>query len=137
MLHVIYVTEEVTIFPLHPVLKIPSATTTLLPAITLACGLEPLSLVPQENYTTQWITPGGEIFNSTRDRFFLSEAESRFFASRMLPITPATILIVTQLTYQDAGVYTCEGRNNASDDTSPWASATTELQLCCKLLQHW
>ena len=72
------------------------------------------------------LTPQGTAFLSLRLRVV-------FFASRMLPVTPATIFIVTQLTYQDAGVYTCEGRNNASGDTSPWASATTELQLCCKL----
>ena len=117
------------------VIKIPSMLHTLWPGIPLVCGLEPTSLVPQENYTTRWITPGGEIVNSSRDRFFLSEVNSRFFAARNHSSTPATIFIVTQVTYQDAGVYICEGRNNASGDTSPWASATTELQLCCKLLQ--
>ena len=130
MLNSIYVAEEVTIFPLNPVLKLPS--TTLLPGVSLVCGLEPSSLVPQENYTTRWIIPGGEIINSTRDRYFLSERDSLFFGTEVA--IPATLFIITQVSYKDAGVYTCEGRNNVTGDTSLWASATTELQLCCKLL---
>ena len=126
-------TDEVSIFPLSSVIKIPSVLYPLRSGIPLVCGLEPTSLVPQVNYTTRWITPAGETVNSTRDRFILSEVESRFFVERNS--TPATLFTVTQVTYQDAGVYICEGRNNASsNDTPPWASATTELQLCCKLI---
>ena len=121
---------------MYSVLKLPSTTTTrLVPGVPLVCGLAPSSLVPQENYTTQWITPGGENVNSStsgRGRFFINEVDSLFFGTEMA--IPATILIITQVTYQDAGTYTCEGRNNASGDTSLWASATTKLLLCRKLL---
>ena len=65
---------------------------------------------------------------SSRDRFVLNEGTR---------LVPDTMLVVARLSYQDAGVYTCEGRStNQSDEISPWESATFELQLCCKLLQY-
>lgn len=70
---------------------------------------------------------------SSRGRFVLNEGSVTVDLSREVP---GTILAVTQLSYQDAGMYICEGRSTDSDETSPWASATIELQLCCKLLQY-
>ena len=41
-----------------------------------------------------------------------------------------TYLLIQNMTYEDAGTYTCEARNT-SDTTTPtvWYSATVELQL--------
>ncbi len=42
---------------------------------------------------------------------------------------PGTILVVTEISYQDAGTYTCEGRSTAPGASTQWASASIELQL--------
>ena len=65
---------------------------------------------------------------STRDRFVLSKGTVTVDRTR---VVPGTIFVVTQLSYQDAGVYTCEGRSICTDsnETSPWTSATLDLSL--------
>ena len=40
----------------------------------------------------------------------------------------STLLLVLNLSYQDAGNYTCEVRSSVSTQ-SPWLSASVELQL--------
>ena len=121
-------TEEVTIFPIIPVVKIPSVSIRLTTRVPLVCGLEPTSLV-QDNYTSRWITPRGEIVTSSRGRFVLTEGT---VTVNFTILVTGTMLDVARLSYQDAGVYTCEGRITNSDESSPWISATFELQLCCK-----
>ena len=120
---------------MHRVLKIPSAVApTLTHGFGLVCGLEPSSLTPQINYTTQWVTPGGQIINTTSTgRLFINEVISPLRSPLFGTAGPITILFITQWTFRDSGVYTCEGRNNASNN-SLYASATTEIQLCCKSL---
>ena len=41
----------------------------------------------------------------------------------------STLLIVLNLTYQDAGNYTCEVRSSSATTQSPWFSTFVELQL--------
>lgn len=117
----------VTIFPIDDaVVKIPSENRSLSPSVIFRCGLEPTSLVPQVNYTTRWTTPEGEIVNSTRDNFLLIEGIISQF--------PGTLLLIQQISYLDAGKYTCEGIGTITNDTSSWASASIELQLDSKLM---
>ena len=99
-----------------------------MPGIPLICGLNPDTLEPNVNYTTRWIVPGGEIITSSRGRFVLAESRAALTSN----IVPGTILVVTALSYQDAGTYTCEGRSTAPGASPLWASASFELQLNCK-----
>ena len=108
---------------------IPSRTYTLMPGIPLTCGLKPDTLEPNVNYTTRWILPGGEIINSSQRRFVFSESR----VSHVTGPLPGTVLVVTGLSYQDAGSYTCEGRSTTPGASPLWASASFELQLNCKL----
>ncbi len=125
------------IFPIgsSPIAKIPSKSHHLLSTALLLCGIEPSSLAAPENYTTRWITPNGEIIDvHLTDRFVFIEADIPIDTTGTVKV-PGTALWVKQLSYQDDGtVYTCEGRSTAFDDSSPWASATIELQLCCKYI---
>ena len=98
----------------------------LIPGLPLLCSLEPDTLTPGVNYTTRWILPGGEIVNSARGRFIFSE-------SLLSRTVPGTVLVVTQMSYQDAGMYTCEGRSTAPGASAQWAAASFELQLSCEL----
>ena len=104
----------------------PSLTHTLSPGTFLVCHIEPDTLVPGVNYTTRWITPRGLTINSSQDRFVFYESA---VTSDGLP---GTVFVISQVSYQDAGTYTCEGRYNASGDSAPWASATIDLQLLRK-----
>lgn len=134
-------TEEVTIFPIgsSSVVKIPSESEPfpqpLLSIALLLCGIEPSSLASPENYTTRWITPDGGIIDvHLTDRFVFIEDDIAVDTSGTMTV-PGTVLWVKELSYLDDGtVYTCEGRSTAFGDSSPWASATIELQLCCKYI---
>lgn len=126
-----------TIFPIgrSPVVKIPSESTSqpLLSIALLLCGIEPSSLESPENYTARWITPNGGIIDvHLKDRFVFFEDDIAIDDTGTKTV-PGTALLVKQLSYLDDGtVYTCEGRSTALGNSSPWASATIELQLCCK-----
>lgn len=127
--------EEISVFPgdgSGPVIKIPSESHPLRSLAPLICGIEPTSLMPQLNYTSQWITPAGEIVNFTNNNFAFIEGEIRVNATKTYP---ATILWVKRLTYKDAGVYTCQVRSTTASENSrsPWVSVNIELQLSCKL----
>ena len=100
-----------------------------MPNVQFTCGLEPDTLQANVDYTTRWILPGGEIVNSTRGRFTFIEGLVTVDSSR---IVPGTTLILSQMSYQDAGMYTCEGRSTAPGASTNWASASFELQLNCE-----
>ena len=96
--------------------------------LPLVCSLEPETLTPNVNYTTRWRLPGGEIVNSTTGCFVLTEG-AVFIGGRSVP---GTVLLVLQISYQDAGMYTCEGRSTAPGASAQWAAASFELQLICE-----
>lgn len=128
-----------TIFPIgsSPIVKIPSESPTrpLLSAALLLCGIDPSTLVSQENYTTRWITPDGEIIDIHLTERFVFIEDNIPVDTTGTRTVPGTALLVKQLSYLDDGtVYTCEGRGTAFGDFSPWASATIELKLCCKYI---
>ena len=99
-----------------------------MPSIPLVCGLNPDTLEPNVDYTTRWILPDGQIVTSNQGRFVFMEGR---VSVNNEPL-PGTILVVTGLSYQDAGTYTCEGRSTAPGASTVWASASFELQLNCK-----
>ena len=101
--------------------------------LPLFCGLEPETLSTGVNYTTRWVLPGGEIVNTTRGRFVLTE-NIVSIGDRNLP---GTVLVVTEIAYQDAGMYTCEGRSTAPGASIQWAAASFELQLNCELSKKY
>ena len=116
------------IFPsINPVV-IPSRTHALMPGIPLICGLNPDTLEPNVNYTTRWMLPDEQIITSSQGRFVFMEGRVSLSTGPL----PGTFLVVTSLSYQDAGTYTCEGRSTASGASPLWASASFELQLNCK-----
>ena len=121
---------DVTIVPSRNPVVIPSLTHTLTPGIPLVCGLNPDTLEPNVNYTTRWILPDGTTITSSQGRFVFSESRVSLSSGE---VGPGTILVVTSLSYQDAGNYTCEGRSTAPGASPLWASASFELQLNCKL----
>ena len=59
------------------------------------------------------------------------------FSENLFPINgklvPGTSLIVFPLSYQDAGMYTCEGRSTAPGASAQWATTSFELRLNCEL----
>ena len=121
------ITEEVNIFPNRETpIVLPLGSSALSSGLFFICGLEPETLSPGINYTTRWRLPGERIVNSTLGRFVLSETRL-MINNRDLP---GTLLVVTRLSYEDAGTYACEGRNNASGvSATQWATASFELQL--------
>ena len=124
------VPENIMIFPNKSPVVIPSQINILIPGIPLICVLNPYTLEPNVNYTTRWIVPDGTTITSDQGRFILSE--NRLSVSVSTGPLPSTILVVTSLSYQDAGNYTCEGRSTAPGASPLWASASFELQLNCK-----
>ena len=106
----------------------------LMPGLPLLCGLESDTLPPDFNYTTRWRLPGREIINSTRpERFVLSE-NLVSIGGRSIP---GTVLVVLQISYQDAGMYTCEGRSTDPGASPQWAADSFELQLNCELTKQY
>ena len=123
------IAEDITIIPNRNPVVIPSRTNILMPGIPLICGLSPDTLEPNVNYTTRWILPNGQTITSSQGRFVLSENRVSLNNGTL----PGTILVVTRLSFQDAGTYTCEGRSTAPGASPLWASASFELRLNCKL----
>ena len=80
---------------------------------------------------SRWnITTGAEVQSpGTNDgKYDLSQGGS---AARVLE----TVLVVQNLIYNDAGVYTCRARDNRDpSNRGPWVEAQVHLQLLGKLL---
>ena len=124
----VYFTEDITLLRWSgPTAIVPSMSVELKTAIPLICGLEPETPTPGLNYTTRWILPGGEIVNSSRGCYSFSEIDVSISGKDL----SGTILIVTESSYQDAGMYTCEGRSTDPGASAQWAAASIELQLNC------
>ena len=95
----------------------------------LTCLPEP-STLNQSDYVSRWTIPSGVTFTSMTNL----PGFERFRVSQGGVTTPqgnrqSTLLIVLNLTYQDAGNYTCEVRRPSAPAQSPWLSTSVELQL--------
>ena len=124
--------ENVTIFPAQgPTIMVPSMSYNLVTGLLLACGIEPESSTCADVYTTQWILPGGgRVDSNSVGRFFV--VEGPFMHPNGSFLLCSTRLSIMELSYLDAGTYTCEGRSTASGASTQWASASVELQLNCE-----
>ena len=95
--------------------------------IFLVCNPEPNSQLTVSNYISRWTIPSGETFT-----FWVSNPPG--FERYRVVQGPSdgvqqTILLLENLSYQDAGNYTCEVRSSSGSAQSPWFSASVELQL--------
>ena len=95
--------------------------------IFLVCNPEPNSQLTVSNYISRWTIPSGETFT-----FWVSNPPG--FERYRVVQGPSdgvqqTILLLENLSYQDAGNYTCEVRSSSASAQSPWFSASVELQL--------
>jgi hypothetical protein len=128
-MYVLFFSEDVTIILRSgPNITVPSVSFELMAGLILSCGLE---LEGVTDYETQWILPGGgEMVDSTSSsgRFIVFELPVSINGRNL----PGTLLSIFQLSYQDTGTYTCEGRSTAPGASTLWASASFELQLNCK-----
>ena len=71
----------------------------------------------------RWTLPNGTMIpQGTTDRLFVDQGSGRTMDRINV------VLIISQLSYQDAGVYTCEVMDLTIPD-APWIPATVELQL--------
>ena len=132
---VLSTSTEFGIIPFGPVV-IPSESYSLSSTVMLRCAL---TLSPGVDYEIQWRGPGdiGIINPATSDRYtiILTTYESQ---NDNDSDWSGTKLTIHNLSYQDAGLYTCSGRirqveSNATELASSWVSATINLQLDCEL----
>ena len=95
----------------------------------LVCNSEPNSQLTMSDYISRWTIPSGETITYMVpnlpgfERYRIVQGQGGGQVQR-----ESTILLVENLSYQDAGNYTCEARSSASTQ-SPWFSASVELQL--------
>ena len=97
----------------------------------LTCLPEPSTLT-QYDYVSRWTIPSGETLTYwvtnppgfERYQVVQGTADTHQGVRR-----EATLLFLENLSYQDAGNYTCEVRSSSGSAQSPWFSASVELQL--------
>ena len=98
----------------------------------LMCIPEPNSQLTEVDYISRWTIPSGETYTFgvtnppgfERYQVVQGPADTRQGVQR-----EATLLFLENLSYQDAGNYTCEVRSSSGSAQSPWFSASVELQL--------
>ena len=100
--------------------------------IILTCLLEP-ETIQADDYESRWITPRGEILEvgaaTTSTKYIVSQ--SRVTEIDSSQEVAATVLVIRELSYSDAGNYTCEVRNS-SDSSAQWVSETMRVLLLSK-----
>ena len=135
--------------PLNPVVTWSLDTLSDLNLTTLftlypTCFLEP-STLNASDYVSRWITPNGQIITLTNSSFvnvsFVNNSimltvnfeQFRVFQGRVNTDQgerQSTLYFFGRnLTYQDAGTYTCEVRSSSAPAQSPWLSASVEVEL--------
>ena len=80
----------------------------------------PLTLSTVE---TRWIVPDGRTIENARpmDQYILTQG--------LVRDSYKTILLVQNLMYTDANIYTCEARDTHNSSPEPWIPAQVHLQL--------
>ena len=147
----LFFTEQVIeeIQPLNPVVTwsldtLSGVNLTTLLALYPTCFLEP-STLNASDYVSRWTTPNGQTITFMNSSFLtvtfvnnsimLTVNSEPFIVFQVRVNTDqgerqSTLLFIgSNLTYQDAGTYTCEVRSSSAPAQSPWLSATVELQL--------
>ena len=99
----------------------------------LVCNPEPNSQLTSSDYVSRWTIPSGETFTYLVanppgfERYRVVQGPTR--DGRQGVQRESTLLFFENLSYQDAGNYTCEVRSSSGSAQSPWFSASVELQL--------
>ena len=91
----------------------------------IICAIEPVNV----SVDTRWVLPSGKIIVSGSQeggRFLASQGE---VALRNGGTSFSSLLFIQNLSYHDAGVYTCEVRSTSMCEQDWPTSATVELQL--------
>ena len=102
----------------------------LITFIFLNCIPEPSTLTTSE-FVSRWTIPSGLAFTNNQpsspgfERFRVTQGG----VATQAGVRIATLLFIRNITYQDAGNYTCEVRSSSAPAQSPWLLATVELQL--------
>ena len=93
--------------------------------------LEP-ETIQVDDYESRWITPSDEILEfgaATSIKYIVSQSRVTEIGSRQE--VAATVLVIRELLYTDAGNYTCEVRNS-SDSSAQWVSDIVRVLLLGK-----
>ena len=100
--------------------------------LVLTCTLEP-ETIQEGDYESRWITPSGEIleFGATTTSTKHIVSQSRVTELGSSQEVAATVLVIRELSYTDAGNYTCEVRNS-SDSSAQWVSDIVRVLLLGK-----
>ena len=101
--------------------------------IFLNCFLEP-ETVQRDDYESRWITPKGEILEyraTASNKYIVSQTSVTGIGNSKIQSQSSAVLLIRDLSYSDAGNYTCEVRNS-SDSSSQWVSKTIRVTLLGK-----
>ena len=147
----LFSTEQVIeeIRPLNPVVTwsldtLSGVNLTTLLTLYPTCFLEP-STLNASDYVSRWTTPNGQIITFINSSFvnvsFVNNSTMLTVNSEQFIVfqgrvntdqgeRQSTLLFFRRnLTYQDAGTYTCEVRSSSAPAQSPWISASVEVEL--------
>ena len=83
--------------------------------VNMACLVSGVSSA--DDYVARWFHEDQEL--STDERIIINPNQEGSFY---------TVIVITRISYLDAGSYRCEARNSSNSDAE-WASATFMLQL--------
>ncbi len=117
--------------PAEPLKTIPTSLSGLQPITILDFSLLPVTL-QQENYTSTWTLPNGEMVSienqSPNTNILVLEGHISLNATTT---GPGTTLLIQSLSYTDAGVYRCSVQDDHNPGSPP-IEATIELRLICE-----
>jgi len=100
----------------------------LLTFIFLNCIPEPSTLTTSD-FVSRWTIPSGQTFTNNQlpppgfERFRVSQG----IVATEAGVRNTTLLFLGNITYQDAGNYTCEVRSSSAPPQSEWLLAMVEL----------
>lgn len=112
--------SEFIVFSHLDSIVIPSEFEPLTSTIFVSCGV-----VSSSNFTTRWITPSNEIVNSgnTNSRYTFLEGDVNVDGRPFV----GTALVISGLSYEDEGTYTCEGQDLFQPEIRDQARINLEL----------
>lgn len=120
---VISIVPEISLRPESAVKVLPGDDSQLNSFTFIICAIEPVNI----SVDTRWVLPSGKIISRAQEgRFLVSRGEA---ALRNGETSLSSLLLIQNLSYHDAGIYTCEVRSTSMCEQDWPTSATVELQL--------
>ena len=121
--------SELRVEPIQEMVVLPSGTQDDLPgSVTLACRL--FNAPSLGRLDARWM------IENKRDTRFVGIATTRQNYRAPLPVEGVMSLIISKLSYQHSGRYTCQARN-ASDISATYSVASITLSLERKLIESY